>query len=524
VETCRFCQVHLQIERTVENHRLGAVVSRIGVSNAENQTRMHNQHPHEGQSKLGPCPGQRRSAHHPWWNILQLALVLVGLLCAFGLLRFQGVEARHDGKPLSWWLEELVRPEQDRVRAASAALVNMGPEAVPVLARAVGRRDSWLKSWMHRELAKVKPFDAPWVPAAHYRLRALEVLAGMGPEAKAALPSVTALLQYGAATQEEVRIHAILVGIGCEVIPELVPILQRTTHAQPFRVVLSAWDELLGDITLEPEVLSFVRTEAIRGLSSVDARVVIAATRVLARLGTEADAAIPELVQVLRKPGWAVGVVAESVVFALGRIKGDPGRVIPVLTECLETGDARLRIEAAKALGMFGCSAEAAVAALTRALWSPDDEAFASVADALGRIGAGAQESGPALMQGLGHEQPFIRALAAISLTRVQADPEMLVPALARALGDPDPYVRGRLAWALGELGAAAAPAVDRLAETLWDQDESVQVAAIEALGAIGTQALPAVPHLHRARSNKQSGLGRHVLAALARIELKTDD
>jgi HEAT repeat protein len=75
----------------------------------------------------------------------------------------------------------------------------------------------------------------------------------------------------------------------------------------------------------------------------------------------------------------------------------------------------------------------------------------------------------------------------------------------------------------LGGFGPAAAFAVDALGCALADPDESVQVAAIEALAAIGPAARPAVPLLQRARGNRQAGLGRHVLAALGRIEGEAD-
>jgi hypothetical protein len=137
----------------------------------------------------------------------------------------------------------------------------------------------------------------------------------------------------------------------------------------------------------------------------------------------------------------------------------------------------------------------------------------------LGRIGAEPHRVVPVLMKCVVGGDTRVRVAAVQALGAFGAEAEEAVPVLEHALGDADPYVRGRAALALGQIGAAAVPAVGGLASALSDQDESVQVAAIEALGAIGPGARQAVPQLYQAWSNKQSGLGRHVLAALERIE-----
>jgi hypothetical protein len=76
----------------------------------------------------------------------------------------------------------------------------------------------------------------------------------------------------------------------------------------------------------------------------------------------------------------------------------------------------------------------------------------------------------------------------------------------------------------LGRFGASAATAANQLAIALHDGDEAVQISVIEALGQIGPGAAGAVAGLKRARSNRQAGLGRYVVAALAKIERSSID
>jgi HEAT repeat protein len=159
------------------------------------------------------------------------------------------------------------------------------------------------------------------------------------------------------------------------------------------------------------------------------------------------------------------------------------------------------------------------VGSLRRALWNPDAEVFAEVAHALGSAGPAARAAAPDLIRGLSHARPIVRASAAMNLARVRADPGLALAPLVDLLRDEDGYVRSRAAWALGQYGADARGAVGDLAEALHDSSETVQIAVIEALGSIGPGAIGAVDDLKRARSNRQAGLGRFVLAALERIE-----
>jgi HEAT repeat protein len=426
---------------------------------------------------------------------------------------------KHQGRSADAWLEAMVRGGPFERERALKAYREMGAEGVPVLAKALVRRDSPIKKAMLWGEAKIPAFRLPIVAAESYRAGALRALQERDIEAGGALPELIRALEDGGGTAHGEAFVAVFARIGPEAAERLVPVQDRSVTAEVQWVILRSWGEVLGTWTPVEGLASALAGSAAMRLGSEDNGVVIEAARVLARLGSQGEPGVVPLIELVKERRMRPGSVTEAAVFALGRIGMDPGRVVPELAACLEGGHERLRIAVAGALGSFGAEAASAVPALIRGLWHPDDGAFAAVADALGRIGKGAQAAGPALMRGLTHESAFTRAAAARNLVQVKAEPTMLVPALARALEDQDGYVRAQVAWALGQMGEAASPAISVLERVLFDQDESVQIAVIEALGAIGPGARSAVPQLQRARSNKQSGLGRHVVAALESIE-----
>ena len=54
-------------------------------------------------------------------------------------------EPRHEGKPVSYWLQLLYQGQQADKERARAALRELSPEVVPYLVRKMSREDSWIK-------------------------------------------------------------------------------------------------------------------------------------------------------------------------------------------------------------------------------------------------------------------------------------------------------------------------------------------------------------------------------------------
>ncbi|MFM8273946.1 MAG: HEAT repeat domain-containing protein [Gemmata sp.] len=215
----------------------------------------------------------------------------------------------------------------------------------------------------------------------------------------------------------------------------------------------------------------------------------VEAARTLAKLGSRASVAVPDLVAVLgRLRGAEQEPLQEALVEALGQM-GSAARValptlaqstrrtidldlairdttnailnasdsqnVDVLAQQLSNRDVSLRVRAAKALGDIGPAARAAVPALTVALDTPDSDARRATIGAIRLI------------------QPNV------------VPSEALVRAIAADLRDPDPNLRFSAAKTLSRIGPAAAAAAPDLIPLRTDPDPDVRRAASEAYARV---------------------------------------
>jgi HEAT repeat protein len=106
-----------------------------------------------------------------------------------------------------------------------------------------------------------------------------------------------------------------------------------------------------------------------------------------------------------------------------------------------ESRNPRERAEAARSLGRLG--APEAVPVLIDALRDPDARVRGQAAEALGEIKGAAAESIPPLREAVGRE-PVVPARVdmAWALKQLKADPREWMPAMRSGLGDPDPHTR----------------------------------------------------------------------------------
>src|SRR6266481_8651871 len=135
---------------------------------------------------------------------LLVIVAIVAICIAAGLLLTQQSQPRlsYQGKSVEQWSGQLYASvdEGDR-KAASAALKEMGPKAVPDLVRMLRRKDPFIRRqvWslssrlpiaLQRKVLKgVKPLRAPF---AH--LSAMRALAELGPDASPAIPELARAL------------------------------------------------------------------------------------------------------------------------------------------------------------------------------------------------------------------------------------------------------------------------------------------------------------------------------------------
>lgn len=359
--------------------------------------------------------------------------------------------------------------------AASAAIVRIGPAAVPLLAQSLrnpgspGREEmvATLTS-LGREspLAVFALIDALREGDESLRAEAARALGRLGEEAFAAVPSLLRALE-----DESAMVRG--------------AVLDSLTAIYPFR-------EEGGDP--------------------------FQAVRVIERLGREGEAAVPLLSRALREGG---GFEREAAARSLSMMGPDAVAAVPELTAALRDGRIAVRRYAAAALGGIGPGALEALPGLVEMLKSPDPSTRHQAALSLGRIGPAAVEAVPALMElarsdDLRGQREAAFALVAVGagydaaipiLTAVMAEGERgfeearaslvrigppAVPALAGLTGHSSPAVRLGAARALGEIGSGGEVAVRALVSSLKAEDSPVVGAgAIVALGRVLTHFEP---------------------------------
>ena len=202
----------------------------------------------------------------------------------------------------------------------------------------------------------------------------------------------------------------------------------------------------------------------------------------IASLGSEA---VPPLIEALRQKE-----VRPKVAIILGRIGPEAKAAVPALVEALNDENTVTRQEVLFALASIGPEAKAAVPAIVGALQDPDMDVRYGACFALGKIGPAALEAKPELQKKLDSADQFLALSAAWALAQIDAAcPQTApksVPLLIKALDSPELMVRLEAISALGCVGPLAKQAIDPLKKLATEDDEpQVREAAAKALEAI---------------------------------------
>jgi HEAT repeat protein len=360
------------------------------------------------------------------------------------------------------------------------------------------------------------------------RRLALINLGGIGPEARAALPTMLPLLKDEDKNLRTDAAYALgrFGEHGKPAVGNLKGALDDKEPSVRFAAAVALWW-----IDRDREALSRLRD----GLRAEGADARAAAVSHLGWLGKAAKEAAPAVRDALKDKA---PLVRQAAAAALGGIDDGPDS-LATLMEALRDREPAVRAIAASSLGTdFGPAAKAAVGALTKALWDEDASVRSNAAEALGRIGPEAKAATRALIAVLRSEEMEPEpSAAAEALGLIGPAAKEAVPVLRDKLKHTDSYVRACAALALWNIdkdtaGAAAAAAVldDRrarvrvvAAEALWQTKQSPRAVpvllevlrqswydrapseedpnnerymAVRALGRIGPPAKDAVPEL----------------------------
>jgi hypothetical protein len=225
-------------------------------------------------------------------------------------------------------------------------------------------------------------------------------------------------------------------------------------------------------------------------------------------------------------------LVPGSPLYVPGMLDPDaqpPDHAVPALIRELDSSNPDQRREAARALGIIGAPARAAVPQLARAMLEDADRGVQAEASlALSRMNPASEDALSALTRALEHKDPLIRMNAAYALARLGAPARAAIPTLVKAINDRSNEtnlrfffwtVQESMIMALGKVSAGSAEAVPALTTILADGTASMRQAAIRALGDVGSAARPALTQLRLLLMDSDSFLRDLVADELPKIE-----
>jgi HEAT repeat protein len=370
----------------------------------------------------------------------------------------------YNGKPLDFWLKALRSEDQNLQNQAVYVVSTAGPAAKAAVPDLVAL------------LKKLKPGD----DTRGLRYTIAGALGNIGPDARPALPAITAMLDDKFPAQQ-VASAVLAIGGGTEE-QERAAVRILLLASQKCRVSV-----LLGDTAyLEKNAAKLIPHFATL-LKDNQGDVRRLAAMGLGMLGAKAKSTAGALLDSLKdSEPIVVAQAAQSLVRVdETHLKTATAALLPLLRS--EPG----RSQAASALLAIGPRVAPLV---IPELGDKDGNVRAVAQEILAALG---EPVAGLLIETLGSEQPQLRAGAAHLLGIIYRGSRKPVPAIAKALKDPDAVVRCKAAVALVAIDPATAiPAIPVLLEALRHAPVEDALEATTALGNMGPRAEAAGPAL----------------------------
>jgi HEAT repeat protein len=353
-----------------------------------------------------------------------LITMLIGLPCAIAFVLFDLHEPSFEGKPLSSWLQDLddqhPGPEYDR---AKAAIQHMGRDAVPYIVNVLEKRESSKTQKFLRWAIAHNLRKAPYVPVIESQHHAVLACNVLGPEAKAAIPALVALLNDG---YTRGYVGAALGRIGS---PAVIPMIDSLTNTN-----------------------FMVRVEVAHAFGNHNFQ-------------SSSRAIISALTNCLADKNSTVRALAAN---SLGELGQEPETAVPALAQILSDPDTQVRWNGCLAIGKFGQQAEIGKNSVLGAFGDPDDSVRSAAAIALvsmePQVASTIDKAMPSLIDalvGLKVVAPYnplnLRYTAIKALEPCGPRARAAVPALLECLQDRNNYVKDAAARCLQAIDPDAA-------------------------------------------------------------------
>ncbi len=380
-------------------------------------------------------------------------------------------------------------------------------------------------SYAQRILEKLGAPAVPYLIAAlsdtnaNCRLAAAETLGKLGPCAIAAAHVLVRMLK-DPVDSVKFKAASALGRLGVNdafVVRALIEGLNDT-------VIRSACKSILAILPPNPENSYLVGSM----LADVDEKSRIVLFKILGRLGPQAGAAVPFLIDEYRALPTNIPRGDVTALYTLSETLIQIGApTVPALAELLISSGDSVQYRIIDILNRIGPDAKAAVPALITIAANPsystsykasftlqkiggavdhlpcliqavNNEATPTrtrslLISLIGSIGPEANEAIPVLVDLTANTNTFVRQSAILALGHLGSN---AVPRLVELLNHPDPAIQACAARSIVPLGPAALPALPNLIQNLQYQNRSLLASTVDALGSIGPEARDALPFL----------------------------
>ncbi|GIW81390.1 MAG: hypothetical protein KatS3mg105_3197 [Gemmatales bacterium] len=421
-----------------------------------------------------------------------------------------------DGKSLNQWLAELKNPDPAIRENAIAAIAQFGPAGKPAVKYLVERLsdvdgDVAIRALIALQTVGVDKNDYPTLVSPllktlqkghpNAQMQAALALATLGPEAKAAIPTLADRTLRNPLSWKLRRAAAYALGAIAfaqkenadpRAVSALVNVLVGTNKDPCAQVRLQAIIAIAGIGPIgekELQKVLFALQQMIRPKvprdRETDPAVNIWARALLARLDKkELKDQIAYMQEQLRKSKDPV--VRRSAVQALGALAIEDA--VNDVIDALADKDANVAAAAAAAVGQLRSKIDESHAnRIYEMLRSPDDQTQGYAAQAMGQLDEKSKKYIPALI-GLLKDNEAVGGAAAVALGQIKkhlSDKDLAE--IAALLKDRNSTTRALAAQTLGLIGKIAAKHVSDLIAALRDPDIVVASSAAAALGQMST-------------------------------------
>jgi HEAT repeat protein len=449
-------------------------------------------------------------------------------------------------------LTSLVKDENETVRRQAVkalTAIKPGPQVmIPLFVQLLDDSDPGVRQRILHAVAEAGPVAVPGLIEALKNEKAVYwacvILRDMGPEAKAAVPALTALLK---SPRVEVRREAVLAlgamqrgaSSAANPIAELLDdseVQEAATFAlgQIGRLPIGVESKIRANAKSDKKLLSTVSLwtvarlypsdplakeaaeQLISRLSDSDPFVRTSAARALGTLKLNADITFPIYERVLANandetmhlamdalaaqgprsiPRLIFALKRESLrlpaIYILGKMGPDAEAAAGPLATLVGDKNTKVASEAALALARIGPAAQTSIPKLVEALDSPDCDSARAILYALGTFGPAASPIKETVLKKL--KDPELAVISAWAVLRIDPTSEptlaSALPALVAGLTDQSPEMRQLAASSLAGVKSVPPEALRALEKAAADEHPGVRSAAADALRALRTNA-----------------------------------